>query len=204
MHNQNPILSDKKKAKTHDDIIALLPAKNTRDTLKTQMLRVDHAGELGAVHIYQGQATIFQANKNTHNVLAQIQEMQEHEKIHLNQFNDVLTERRIRPSALSPLWQFGGFAMGAITAFISPKSAMACTEAVETVIDNHYESQIHYFNSETTPDALLPTLKKFQQDELDHKQEAINSDAQNAPFYKTTKFLIETLCHTVIKIAHKI
>ena len=81
---------------------------------------------------------------------------------------------------------------------------MACTEAVETVVDKHYDTQIVYFENQTEPDILLPDLKKFQQDELDHKQEAIDSDSKNAPFYKTTKFLIETLSHIVIKLAHQV
>jgi ubiquinone biosynthesis monooxygenase Coq7 len=204
MHTQNQAIFDTGNPKQPLDILSILPMKKTRDRLKTQMLRVDHAGELGAVHIYRGQATIFQSSANTHDVLTQVQAMGEHEKIHLNKFNDILPIRRIRPSLLSPFWQTGGFLMGAMTALVSEKSAMACTEAVETVIDSHYDTQINYFTQENTPDILLSDLKQFQQDELAHKHEAIASDAHNAPFYKTTRFLIETLCHCVIKLAHKV
>lgn len=186
------------------DILNYLPGKNTRKNLKNDMLRVDHAGEFGAVHIYRGQEDAFKKAPKKSETLEQIQEMKSQEIVHLERFNKVLPERQIRSSALSPLWRCGGYAMGAITALISEKSAMACTEAVETVIDKHYETQIKYFESDSEADPLLVDLKQFQQDELDHKQEAIDSDAANAPFYKTTKWLIENLCHIVIWGAHRV
>ena len=192
MHMHNQTIFDTVALKEPLDILSILPVKNTRERLKTQMIRVDHAGELGAVHIYRGQTSIFVSSTNTHDILTQVQVMGEHEKTHLNKFNDILPIRRIRPSLLSPLWQTGGFLMGVMTALISDKSAMACTEAVETVIDSHYDTQITYFTRDNTPDILLSDLKQFQQDELAHKQEAIASNSHTAPFYKTTKFLIET------------
>jgi 3-demethoxyubiquinol 3-hydroxylase len=201
MNTQNLDISNPKE---HKNILALLPAKNTPETLKTKMLRVDHAGEFGAVHIYRGQVTALQSASDKNDVLAKIQEMGEHEKVHLNTFNQILTERRIRPSLLSPLWHFGGFFMGAVTALISDTSAMACTEAVETVIDKHYAMQIDYYEQETQQDSILDTLKQFRQDELNHKQEAIDSHSENAPFYTATKCVIQAICHSVIKLAHKV
>lgn len=204
MYTQNQTISEDKNFKDAKNIINLLPAKNTRKHLKTEMLRVDHAGEFGAVHIYRGQITALQSASDKRDTLAKIQEMGDQEKVHLDTFNRILTERRIRPSLLSPLWQCGGFFMGAVTALISDKSAMACTEAVETVIDSHYAMQINYFEHDATPDSILDDLKQFQQDERAHKQEAIHSDSKNAPFYQTTKCIIEAVCHSVIQLAHKV
>lgn len=200
MSNQNQ--SDKHHIK--DNILTLLPGKNTRHTLKTEMLRVDHAGEFGAVHIYRGQIDVLKHSRKKSQTVSQFQHMQAQEIVHLAKFNAVLPQRRIRPSALSPLWKLGGYAMGAVTAFISPKSAMACTEAVETVIDQHYDKQIDFFSKEPDIDPLLQDLKQFQQDELDHKQEAIENNSQEAPFYKATTGLIKIVCHGVIKLAHKV
>jgi ubiquinone biosynthesis monooxygenase Coq7 len=211
MHTQNHIIYDDigdiyndTIQKKQIDILNLLPIKATRERLKTQMLRVDHAGEFGAVHIYRGQLSIFKNVAKHQDTVSQIQSMQSQEEIHLKKFNDVLPDKRIRPSALTPLWHLGGFFMGAVTAFISDKSAMACTEAVETVIDTHYESQINYFTQEKNVDVLIDDLKQFQQDELEHKHTAIHHDSHHAPFYTATKALIETVCHVVIKIAHKV
>jgi 3-demethoxyubiquinol 3-hydroxylase len=204
MSTQNHTISDDTTHKKPIDILNILPLKKTRENLKTQMLRVDHAGEFGAIHIYRGQASIVKDAPKCQETMDKITIMQSQEQIHLNKFNEVLPHRRIRPSLLTPVWQIGGFFMGAVTALVSEKSAMACTEAVETVIDKHYDSQINYFSNEKTPDSILPDLKQFQQDELEHKHEAIHSDAHNAPFYRATKYCIEALCHCVIKIAHKV
>lgn len=204
MHNQNQNIYNNKSKKTYIDILSLLPAKNTRKTLKTEMLRVDHAGEFGAVHIYRGQISVLKNISSKQEIVSKIQHMAEQEVVHLEKFNQILPQRHIRPSLLSPLWQLGGFTMGVVTAFISEKSAMACTEAVETVIDKHYDNQIKYFFTDNVADEILPDLKQFQQDELHHKQEAIDSDSPDAPLYKTSKFLIESLCHIAIKLAHKI
>lgn len=189
---------------SHHDILAMLPGKHTQENIQKEMLRVDHAGEYGAVHIYRGQADIFKHAPEKRDILDKILEMGRQEKVHLQKFNIVLPERHIRPSLLSLFWRHGGYAMGAITAMISDKSAMACTEAVETVIDAHYATQINYFETKAKADPLLSDLKQFQQDELDHKHEALENHAQDAPFYDATKNIIEGLCHFVIKIAHKI
>ena len=184
------------------DILTLLPGKHTRESLKNEMLRVDHAGEYGAVHIYRGQRAPFLHSNQHYDFVRQINHMAEQEYVHLNYFDTILPERRIRPSMLSPLWKRGGFVMGALTALVTKESAMACTEAVETVIDVHYAQQIDYF--ECDEDSDLPQLKQFQQDELAHKQEAIHGDAHNAPLYSITTTIIQNICHCVIKLAHKL
>jgi ubiquinone biosynthesis monooxygenase Coq7 len=187
-----------------NNILSLLPGKNTPHSLKTEMLRVDHAGELGAIHIYRGQIDVLSYISKKDHVTSQIQEMYTQEVVHLNKFNQVLPKRQIRPSAFTPLWQIGGYMLGAITMLISSKSAMACTESVETVIDNHYEKQINFFNQERIIDPLITDLQQFQQDELAHKHEAIENNAHQAPFYNITTSLISILCYSAIKIAHKI
>ena len=180
----------------------ILPGKATKKRVKTDMVRVDHAGEFGAVEIYRGQAAVLSKASDHRDGYQKICHMGDQEKVHLGEFNKQLPQRHIRPSMLSPLWKRGGFAMGALTALISKESAMACTEAVETVIDGHYQEQIAYFEKDSDP--LTPTLEKFRQEELEHKEEAVEDGAQQAPFYKTTNFLIQSLCKAVIKAAEKV
>ena len=115
-----------------------LPGDLTRESLSSAILRVDHAGEYGAVRIYRGQLAVLGRRRGG----AVIREMAANEREHLETFRSLLPKRRVRPSALQPLWHVAGFALGAATAMLGPKAAMACTVAVEEVIDDHYARQV--------------------------------------------------------------
>src|SRR5882757_4831074 len=106
------------------------------------MIRVDHAGEYGAVRIYQGQLAVLRRNKNAAASVATIEHMAAQEQRHLKAFDRLVNERRVRPTALEPVWRVAGFALGAVTAAMGEKAAFACTAAVEEVIDEHYAAQI--------------------------------------------------------------
>ena len=106
------------------------------------MLRVDHAGEYGAVAIYKGQLAVFGRQHGRERINGQLEHMAAQEQEHLDAFDRLLVQNRVRPTALSPVWNAAGFALGAATALLGEKAAHACTEAVETVIEEHYGDQV--------------------------------------------------------------
>jgi ubiquinone biosynthesis monooxygenase Coq7 len=146
-----------------------------------EILRVDHAGELGAVHIYRGQRAVFDRARGDQRAAATLAEMEAHEQAHLDAFDRMLAERRVRPTLLAPLWRVAGFTLGAGTALLGEKAAHACTEAVETVIEEHYAGQIDEL-SKREPE-LAAELTRFRDDELAHKDRAVEEGARDAPGY---------------------
>ena len=163
-----------------------------------RFLRVDHAGELGAKRIYQGQLAVL---KN-HPVAPEIEHMKEQEQHHLDTFENLINEYQPRPSVLPPLWNGAGFMLGAVTAAMGPKAAMACTIAVEEVIGEHYREQ-----AETLDDSeaeLRATLRQFRDEELEHRDTAIDHDGEDAVGYPVLRQIISTGCRTAIKLAEKI
>ena len=167
-----------------------------------QMLRVDHAGELAAVHIYRGQRAVLGAGGD-HGVLAeQLERMEAHEVAHLARFDALLNDTRTRPSLLAPLWRAAAFALGAGTALLGEKAAHTCTDAVETVIEGHYASQIAELGDREP--ALSAELSAFRDDELAHRDEAIASGSREAPGAAALSALIQAGCRTAIKIAERL
>ena len=154
-----------------------LPGDPDRDEQIARIIRVDHAGEYGAVRIYQGQLAVLgkQAGNGT------IQDMLDQEQDHLDTFNKLVVERRVRPTALTPLWHVAGFALGAATAMLGKKAAMACTEAVEEVIDQHYAEQAAQLGDDEKP--LRRTIEQFRADEVHHRDTAREHGAKQAPAY---------------------
>ena len=144
-----------------------------------RMLRVDHAGEFGAVRIYEGQLAVLGRAGRTS---AEIRRMAAAERRHLERFEALLNERRVRPTLLSPLWSVAGYALGAATALMGGRAAMACTVAVEEVIDAHYEAQAAYL-AEADP-ALREPILAFRADELAHRDTALAFGAKEAPGYE--------------------
>ena len=140
--------------------------KNTTTTDKSildQIIRVDHAGEYGATRIYNGQIAVFGKDSK---IGKTIQHMADQEQEHIDKFNELLVEKRVRPTALLPLWNIAGFALGAGTALMGEKSAMACTVAVEKVIGEHYREQQDLLEDDEKE--LKKTIAKFEKDELEH------------------------------------
>jgi ubiquinone biosynthesis monooxygenase Coq7 len=166
------------------------------------MLRVDHAGEYGAVQIYNGQRAVFDALPEKAGVAGRIREMAEGEAAHLAAFDRLLAERRIRPTALAPIWNAAGFALGAATALAGEKAAMAATEAVEDVIEKHYAAQARELDA--VDPALRDTILGFREDELRHKAIAEAAGARDAAGYPILKALVGAGCRLAIRLSEKI
>ena len=132
------------------------------------MIRVDHAGEYGAVRIYEGQLAVLKRRRAARSVET-IQHMADQEQRHLKAFDRLVNERRVRPTALEPVWRIAGFALGAATAALGEKAAFACTAAVEEVIDEHYAAQIAAL--EDKDPALKATVEDFRADEAAHRDD---------------------------------
>jgi ubiquinone biosynthesis monooxygenase Coq7 len=170
-----------------------------------EILRVDHAGELAAVAIYRGQRTVMAANPDRE-IAGTLAEMEAHEQAHLARFDELLTQHRVRPTLMAPAWRLAGFTLGAVTALMGEKAAHACTEAVETVIEDHYARQIAEVQAdpEGPAAALAPELAQFRDDELAHRDAAIEKGALDAPGYPVLAAVIRAGCRAAIKISEKI
>ena len=170
-----------------------------------EMIRVDHAGERGAIKIYDGQLLALQLMKADPDLEKKVAEMKEHEKEHLKYFEQQLADRKIRPTLLLPLWDLLGTALGFSTAILGKKAAMVCTASVEEVIDKHYLDQINYLNSnETKEKDLLKKVKKFRQDELDHRDIAYKEGANKEGAYGLLDVIIKVGSKAAIEISKKI
>src|ERR1700761_7349278 len=164
------------------------------------MIRVDHAGEYGAVRIYEGQLAVLKRRKSAS--VETIQHMADQEQRHLKTFDKLVNERRVRPTALEPVWRVAGFALGAVTAAMGEKAAFACTAAVEEAIDEHYAQQIADLG-ERDPD-LKQTVEDFRADEAQHRQTALDNGAEQAPGYRLMSEAIKAGCRVAIKLSEKI
>ena len=171
----------------------------TNKTILEEIIRVDHAGEYGATRIYDGQIAVF--GKNT-KIGKTIQHMADQEQEHIDKFNELIIEKRVRPTAFLPLWNVAGFALGAGTALMGEKAAMACTVAVEKVIGEHYKEQQELLEEDESE--LKKTIAKFEKDELEHHDIGLEHDAESAPGYKIMTKIIEIGCKTAIAISKKI
>jgi len=143
-----------------------LPGDLSEKRQIARMIRVDHAGEYGAKRIYEGQLAVLGRSR----AAAEIRRMAEQEERHLAAFEKLVRERRVRPTALSPLWHVAGFALGAATALLGERAAMACTVAVEEVIDAHYQRQIEALGD--AEPALKSALEEFRANEIEHRDTA--------------------------------
>ena len=172
--------------------------KTDRSILE-EIIRVDHAGEYGATRIYDGQIAIFGKNSK---IGKTIQHMADQEQEHIQKFEELIVKNRVRPTALIPVWNVAGYALGVSTALLGEKAAMACTVAVETVIGNHYGEQLSLLEDDQKE--LKKTIKKFKADELEHHDIGIAHNAEKTPGYKLLSKVIELGCKTAIEISKKI
>ena len=163
-----------------------------------RFLRVDHAGERAAQQIYKGQLAVL-AN---HEMADEIRHMMDQEVEHLETFDSLLNERQVRPSLLDPLWGAAGFTLGVVTAAMGPKAAMACTIAVEEVIGEHYQKQADILGEDERE--LQATVERFRDDELEHRDIAVEHDGREARHYSLLRKVIQRGCRTAIKIAEKV
>jgi len=167
-----------------------------------RMLRVDHAGETAAVKIYQGQLAVLGKSPATRRTAAHIRHMEAQEEEHLALFDDMLPRRAVRPTVMNPVWNVAGFTLGAVTALIGEKAAMACTEAVEEVIDDHYAGQIAELGDDESE--LKATLERLRAEEAQHRQTAIDEGAHDAPGHSLLTGIIKAGCRAAIKISERV
>jgi len=163
-----------------------------------RILRVDHAGELAATQIYAGQLAVLKGTAEE----ALIREMAAQEHEHLKAFEQLLVRHRVRPSALSPFWRVAAFALGAGTAALGPKAAMACTVAVEDEIAEHYASQLD--DMPDGQDKLARLIAKTRDEEIHHRDTGLNSRAEEAPAYRLLYAAIRKGCKVAIKVAERV
>jgi ubiquinone biosynthesis monooxygenase Coq7 len=163
------------------------------------MLRVDQAGEYGATRIYAGQLAVLRRNCPEAKLIAR---MAAQEERHLKRFNALMAGRRVRPTALQPVWNVAGFALGAATALMSEKAALACTDAVETEIDRHYGEQLVELG-DGDPE-LAADIAEFRADELEHRDTAREAGATGAFAYPLLTATIRAGCRLAIELSKRI
>ena len=175
--------------------------KTNKKTLE-EIIRVDHAGERGAIKIYEGQLLALKTIKQDENLLNIIEEMKEQEKEHLEYFEKEILKRKIKPTSLLPLWDIMGVALGFGSALLGKKATMLCTASVEEVIDGHYNNQLKKIGNDEKD--LKKKIEKFKEDEVNHKNMAYESGATNKWVYSIMDKVIKTGSKIAITISEKI
>lgn len=175
-----------------------LPGDPTPREVVARTIRVDHAGEYGAKRIYQGQLAVLGRTKYG----PVLRHMQEQEQVHLDTFSKLIAKRRVRPTALLPLWHVAGFALGAGTALLGPRAAMACTVAVEEAIDEHYRAQHEALGDDESE--LKGKIEQFRAEELEHRDIGIEHEAERAPAYRLLSAVIKAGCKVAIRVSERV
>ena len=175
-------------------------SKSEKKAKVESMIRVNHAGEYGAKRIYQGQLEVL-AETDAYET---VKEMHDQELKHLEYFEEEIITRGTRPTLLMPLWHFLGFGLGKITAKIGKEAAMACTVAVEEVIEEHYEEQLAELNELGDENELATAIKKFQAEEIEHKNTAIKNDALETVGYTLLSAFIKKASRCAIWLSKRI
>ncbi len=176
----------------------ILPGDLPAEVLVERMVRVDHAGEYGAVRIYEGQLAVLNGTKSGE----VIREMAEKEREHLAEFDRLVGERRVRPTALLPVWHVAGYALGAATAMMGERAAMACTVAVEEVIEAHYGRQAEALGDDEAP--LRETVEQFREDERAHHDTGLEHEAAKAPGYEALSAAVKAGSRLAIWLSERI
>ena len=175
--------------------------KTNKKTLE-EIIRVDHAGERGAIKIYEGQLLALKTLKQDESLKNKIEEMKGHEKEHLEYFEKEIHKRKIKPTYMLPLWDLMGVALGFGTVLLGKKAAMLCTASVEEVIEDHYQNQIKKLGNDEKE--LKAQIEKFRSDEIHHKNIAYESGATNKGLYSIMDKVIRTSSKIAITISEKI
>ncbi len=174
--------------------------KNSRNKVE-EFIRVDHAGERGAVKIYEGQLLALNTLVKDDNLKKTIEEMKIHEKEHCEFFETEIKKRKIKPTRFLPLWDLLGVGLGFGSTLLGKKAAMLCTASVEEVIDKHYQDQINQLGSDEKD--LKKKIIKFREDELHHKDIAYNKGATKRGLYSIMDKIIKTGSKVAINISEK-
>jgi len=176
--------------------------KKTNQKTLEEIIRVDHAGERGAIKIYEGQLLALKTIKQDNNLKDKIEKMKEQEKEHLEYFEKEIQKRKIKPTYFLPLWDVMGVALGFGTALLGKKAAMLCTASVEEVIEDHYQNQLKKLGNDEID--LKTKIEKFKGDEVEHKNMAYESGATNKGLYSVMDKVIRTGSRIAITISEKI
>tara|TARA_B100000965_G_C19361492_1_gene656210 strand:- start:82 stop:615 length:534 start_codon:yes stop_codon:yes gene_type:complete len=176
--------------------------KKTDKKILEEIIRVDHAGERGAIKIYEGQLLALKTFKQDENLRRTIEEMKKHEAEHYEFFDKEIQKRNIKPTKLLPLWDLMGVTLGFGTAILGGKAAMLCTASVEEVIDDHYKNQTYKLEEDEKD--LKDKIMKFRADELEHKNIAYDNGASKKGLYNILDKIIKTSSRIAITISEKI
>tara|TARA_B100000676_G_C17807079_1_gene695371 strand:- start:306 stop:839 length:534 start_codon:yes stop_codon:yes gene_type:complete len=176
--------------------------KKTNKKMLEEFIRVDHAGERGAIKIYEGQLLALKTFKKDPELLKTIEDMKEHEQEHSDFFESEIKKRNIKPTKFLPLWDILGIGLGFGSTILGKKAAMLCTASVEEVIDEHYQNQINKIQDDEKK--LKEKIKKFRADELEHKDIAYEQGATKRGIYSIMDKIIKTGSKIAINISEKI
>ena len=176
--------------------------KSTDKKTLEEIIRVDHAGERGAIKIYEGQLLALSTFKKDEKLKKLIEEMKEHEKEHFEYFDKEIQKRKIKPTIFLPIWDLLGVTLGFGTTMLGEKAAMLCTASVEEVIDGHYKSQLDKLGDDEK--SLKKSISKFRDDEIDHKNIAYEKGATKKGCYSILDKIIKTGSKIAINISEKI
>lgn len=175
-----------------------LPGDPTPKERLARISRVDHAGEYGAKRIYEGQLAVLGRGRHGDT----LRHMAEQELEHLRYFEEQLKTRKVRPTLLQPFWHVAGWALGAGTALLGERAAMACTVAVEEVIDGHYAEQLQHLGPDEAP--LAEAIARFQAEEVEHRDIGLANGAEQAPAYPALLGAIKTGTRAAIWLAERV
>ena len=176
--------------------------EKTNQKILEEIIRVDHAGERGAIKIYEGQLLALNTIKKDSALKEKIEKMKEHEKEHLEYFEKEIQKRKIKPTYLLPLWDIMGVGLGFGTALMGKKAAMLCTASIEEVIEDHYQNQLKKLGNDEME--LKAKIEEFKKDEVDHKNIAYDLGATNKGIYSVMNKVIKTGSRIAIAISEKI
>ncbi len=178
--------------------VTTLPGDPSPTERLHRMIRVDHAGEYGAARIYQGQLAVLGRGRQGDT----LRHMLAQEEVHRETFAALVADRRVRPTALLPLWHVAGFALGAVSALIGERGAMACTVAVEEAIDEHYAEQAASLEDDEA--GLRSTIERFREEELEHRDIGLANEAELAPAYALMSRVIKLGCKVAIAVSERV
>lgn len=174
------------------------PGSLSHQRMMDRIIRVDHAGEYGAKRIYEGQLAVLGKTKSG----PVIEEMKAQEQVHLDAFEQLMKEKQVRPTVLLPLWHMGGFMLGAASAILGEKAAMACTVAVEETIEKHYQKQEHYLQD--IEPAIQEKISQFRHEEMEHHDKGLDHGAEDSPFYMALHGAVTRITKTAIWLSERV
>ncbi|MCC8417970.1 MAG: demethoxyubiquinone hydroxylase family protein [Rickettsia endosymbiont of Bryobia graminum] len=201
-HDGRACTNRQARSNNKDNLYQLIMAKPnfSSNNIIQEIIRVDHAGEYGARRIYEGQLNY----TRNHQDRITIHHMLEQEKEHLAYFNNLLLARNVRPTILMPFWYIIGYILGSGSVLLGTKTAMLLTQGIEETIEQHYQKQIDYLSSHNIEEDLLAHIKQFQQEEIEHRDIALEQGSSKVAFAPLIKNSIKLMCKLAISLSKKL